>query len=83
MWNGNKLSSEGRFSIQAGNPELNNLVARPEILRNLSLLSGGQSHSLSGLKQLTDSLLSDEMAKPIIFQPWMSNHLLIGNGFSF
>jgi len=67
IWNGNKLSSEGRFSIQAGNPELNNLVARPELLRNLSLLSGGQSHSLSGLKQLRDSLLLDEMAKPIIF----------------
>ncbi|MBK9271734.1 MAG: hypothetical protein IPM48_09040 [Saprospiraceae bacterium] len=66
-WNGQRLNSEGRFSIQAGNPELDNLVARPDLLRNLAILSGGKSSVPSTMDQLQQYLQSDEMAKPVIY----------------
>jgi len=67
-WNGTKLRSDGRFSILKGNPELNQLVGQPGLLRNISMKSGGRSYLIRDLNQLGELLTSDEKIKPVVYQ---------------
>lgn len=67
-WNNKALNSDGKFSIQEEDIELNNLVARPDLLRGIAEKSGGQSYSKSGLEELSTLLLNENKNKPILFQ---------------
>lgn len=67
-WNGTKHKSEGRFSILKGNPELNQLVGQPGLLRNIAVKSGGAFFQLNALAELGEKLNSDEKAKPVVYQ---------------
>ncbi|NOT36726.1 MAG: VWA domain-containing protein [Saprospiraceae bacterium] len=67
-WNNKTLNSEGKFSIQEEDIELNNLVARPDLLRGISEKSGGKFYDKSELNQLASLLNNEDKNKPILFQ---------------
>ncbi|MCC6815429.1 MAG: hypothetical protein IT267_03335 [Saprospiraceae bacterium] len=67
-WNNKTLNSDGRFTVQEEDIELNNLVARPDLLRGIAEKSGGKSFDKSEINSLTEILLSEDKNKPIHFQ---------------
>lgn len=66
-WNGKKWTADGKFSVQAGNPELDHLVAQPGVLRNLSQISGGKAVQYSEWNILIEELLKDDSNKPVLY----------------
>lgn len=67
-WMDREQKADGRFVVVEEDVELNNLVARPDLLRGLSEKSNGRFFYESQLKELQEQLLSQEQHKPILFQ---------------
>lgn len=68
VWNEKSLISEGKIAIHLDDIELNNLVARPDLLRGISEKSGARSYQKNELSSLAEFLNKEEQNKPILFQ---------------
>lgn len=75
-WNRKQLTDNGKFSIQAQNIETANRVADFNLLRSLSVKSGGISYLPSDLISLQNELLGDEKSKSILVQNLEINPLI-------
>jgi hypothetical protein len=65
---GEKLTAEGRFSVQPVELELYETTANHALLNTLSLQTGGRMIGIEDLDQLTASLLDSPSSKPVIYE---------------
>lgn len=62
-----KLEKQGRFVVKALDAEQHNLVAKPDVLRQLSYKSGGRSFAIQDYKELIRLLHEQEQFKTLTY----------------
>lgn len=62
---GEKFEKKGNFYVRTQNPELNNVVADKQLLKEIAENSGGKMIEVSNLKHLTANLNADAHFKPV------------------
>jgi hypothetical protein len=65
---GEKLTAEGRFSVQPVELELYETTANHALLNTLSLQTGGRMVRIDEIDQLAASLLESPASKPVIYE---------------
>ena len=66
-YKGQKYSESGSFSVDEVKIEADNLTADKNLMKRLSLISGGNSICQTQLQQLQQQLLDDDSAKPVVY----------------
>ncbi|HPK09173.1 MAG TPA: hypothetical protein PK246_02470, partial [Saprospiraceae bacterium] len=75
-FNGEKLSSGGKFSVEASEIENSNLVARHDILNAISKKYGGKSYFPNQISELENDILNAKSIKPVVYASSTTSSLL-------
>jgi len=76
LFNGEKLSSGGKFSVEASEIENSNLVARHDILNAISKKYGGKSYFPNQISELENDILNAKSIKPVVYASSTTSSLL-------
>jgi hypothetical protein len=76
QFNGQKLTSEGRFTVRAIELELFETTANHGLLREISAKTGGITFNTTQLTALADSILAKPTIKPILYETTTTDPLI-------